>query len=75
MPKCKNDAKSFFTGKEQSPRGNGVCAKKEKVGSKKRGRDKKMWVVKKRIDGVKFWAKFSSKEVTKKKIVKKKKIR
>lgn len=34
-----------------------------------------MWIVKKRIDGVKLWTRFSSKKVTKKKIIKKYKMR
>ena len=71
MPKCKNDPKSSYTGKEPSPRGKGFCAKKERIGSKKRGKDGKMWVVKKRVDGIKLWTRFSSK----KKIVKKRKYK
>ena len=69
MPKCKNDPKTSYTGKEPSPKGLGYCAKKERIGSKKRGKDKKMWIVKKRADGVKLWTRFSSK----KKITKKRK--
>lgn len=83
MPKCKNDPKTSYTGKEPSPKGKGFCAKKERIGSKKRGKDGKMWIVKKRIDGVKLWTRFSSKQVnklskkkvSKKKIVKKRKYR
>lgn len=45
MPSCKNGAGSY-TGKEPSPKGRGYCARHEKIGTKKRGRDKKMWVVK-----------------------------
>ena len=44
MPTCKN-GKSSYTGNEPSPKGNGFCARHEKIGTKKRGRDKKMWVV------------------------------
>ena len=62
MPKCKNDPKSSYTGNEPSPRGKGFCAKKESIGSKKRGKDGKMWIVKKRVDGVKLWTRFSSKK-------------
>ena len=79
MPKCKNDPKSFYTGKEPSPRGKGFCAKKERIGSKKRGKDGNVWVVKKRVDGVKLWTRFSSKKVIKlskkKTTVKKKKYK
>ena len=45
MPSCKNGVGSY-TGKEPSPKGRGYCARHEKIGTKKRGRDKKMWVVK-----------------------------
>lgn len=44
MPTCKN-GKGSYTGNEPSPKGNGFCARHEKIGTKKRGRDKKMWVV------------------------------
>jgi hypothetical protein len=68
MPKCKNDEESSYTGKEPSPKGKGYSAKKEKIGTKKRGRDGNIWIVKKRVNGIKSWARFS----TKKKIIKKK---
>lgn len=45
MPTCKNGSGSY-TGKEKSPTGLGYCARHEKIGTTKRGRDKKMWVVK-----------------------------
>lgn len=67
MPKCKNDPKTSYTGKEPSPKGLGYCSKKERIGTKKRGKDKKMWIVKKRADGVKLWTRFSNKnKITKK---------
>lgn len=44
MPSCKN-GKGFYKGTEPSPKGRGLCAKHESIGTKKRGRDKKMWVV------------------------------
>lgn len=31
MPTCKNDSKSYFTGKEPSPKGLGYCAKRERI--------------------------------------------
>lgn len=73
--KCKNDLNSTYTGKEPSPKGLGYSSKKERIGTKKRGKDGNMWIVKKRIDGVKLWTRFSSKKVTKKKIIKKYKMR
>lgn len=73
MPKCKNDDKSFYTGKEPSPKGKGFSAKKTPIGTKKRGKDGKLWIVKKRIDGVKLWTKIpNKKKVSKKKVIKKK---
>ena len=45
MPACKNGSGSY-TGKEPSPKGRGYCSRHEKIGTKKRGKDKKMWVVK-----------------------------
>ena len=67
MPKCKNDPKSYYTGKEKSPKGLGYCAKKERIGTKKQGKDRKLWIVEKRADGAKLWRRYSSKKVTKKK--------
>lgn len=75
MPKCKNDLKSSYTGKELSPKGKGYCARKERLGTKKRGNDGKIWIVKKRIDGVKLWARVVNKKPnknSKKKDIKKK---
>ena len=62
MPTCKNDTKSYFTGKELSPKGLGYCAKRERIGTKKRGKDNKIWIVKKRVDGIKIWTRISSKK-------------
>lgn len=45
MPACKNGSGSY-TGKEQSPKGRGYCSRHEKIGTKMRGKDRKMWVVK-----------------------------
>lgn len=44
MPSCKN-GKGFYKGTEPSPKGRGFCAKHENIGTKKRGKDKKVWVV------------------------------
>lgn len=46
MPSCKNGHGSY-SGTEPSPKGRGYCAKHEKVGTRKLGRDKKMWIVRK----------------------------
>jgi hypothetical protein len=48
---CKN------TGKEPSPKGLGYCAKFEKIGTKKKGRDGNIWIIQKRSDGSRAWIK------------------
>jgi hypothetical protein len=45
MPKCINDASSSFKGTEPSPKGLGYCAHAEKVGSKMKGKNGKMWII------------------------------
>ena len=60
MPKCKNDKNTVYTGKEKSPKGLGYSAKTESIGTKKKGKDNKIWIVKKNINGVKLWSPFSS---------------
>ena len=52
---CKNDAKRSYTGKEPSPKGLGWCAGGMRLGTKKRGKDKKMWVVVKVSGHVRRW--------------------
>ena len=52
---CKNDAKRSYTGKEPSPKGLGWCAHKMPLSTRKRGKDKKFWVVKATVSGVKRW--------------------
>lgn len=47
MPKCKNNPSRFYKGTEPSPKGFGYCASGAKVGTRKRGKDGKMWYVKK----------------------------
>ena len=44
MPSCKNGTGSY-KGTEPSPKGRGFCARHEKIKTKKKGRDKKMWIV------------------------------
>ena len=46
MPKCRNDPTRSYRGDEPSPKGLGFCAHAVKVGTRKRGEDKKWWVVK-----------------------------
>ena len=59
--KCKNDEKKYYKGDEPSPKGRGYCASAEPVGTKKKGLDGKMWVVRKVKNG-KRWFKVKSKE-------------
>lgn len=62
MPKCKNDNKRYYKGNEPSPRGLGYSAQVMKEGSKKKGKDGNMWIVKKIKDGSLRWMKFETKE-------------
>lgn len=57
MPKCKNDPKRSYTGKEPSPKGLGYCAHAEKIGSIKKGKDGNMWIIQKTKQGYKKWTK------------------
>ena len=43
--KCKNDPMKYYKGTEPSPKGLGWCAGSMKLSTKKRGKDKKMWIV------------------------------
>jgi hypothetical protein len=61
--KCHNCENKYYTGEENTPLGKGHSAHGEKVGTEKRGRDKKMYVVKEYKNG-KRWVK----KVTKKKV-------
>jgi len=53
MPKCKNDPKRSYTGLEPSPKGRGICAHSEKIGTTKRGRDGNLWIISKTASDVK----------------------
>ena len=59
MPKCKNDPKRSYKGTEPSPKGIGYCAHAEKSGSKKKGKDGNMWIIKE-VKGSKRWFKYSN---------------
>lgn len=54
MPFCKNDPKKTYKGNEPSPKGFGYCAHSEKIGTMKRGKDGKVWIVKK-FKNIKKW--------------------
>lgn len=49
--KCKNCDEKYYTGKENTPLGRGYSASVEEVGIKMKGRDGKMYVVKKYKNG------------------------
>ncbi len=55
MPVCKNTDRKQYTGNENTPLGKGFSASVEKVGTRKKGKDGKMYVVKKVKNG-KRWA-------------------
>lgn len=57
MPKCKNDPKRSYTGKEPSPKGLGYCAHAEKAGTTKKGKDGNMWTIMKTKTGSQRWVK------------------
>lgn len=61
MPKCKNDMKRYYKGIEPSPKGLGYCAHAEKQGSKRKGKDGNMWIIKVVKDS-KRWFKYSKDE-------------
>ena len=59
----KRKVKCYYKGTEPSPKGYGHCAHIQKrVGVKKIGTDRKMWVVKKRLNGSQYWARISKKK-------------
>jgi hypothetical protein len=58
MPKCINDSSSSFTGAEPSPKGLGYCAHAEKAGTKMKGKNGKMWIVKLVANKSKRWMLF-----------------
>ncbi len=55
MPICKKDPKSSYKGDEPSPKGLGYCAHSEKIGTKMKGRDGNMWIVKETSSKSKRW--------------------
>lgn len=61
MPKCLNDSKKRFTGKESTPLGKGYTASSEKVGKKMKGTDGDMYVVTKNGKN-KRWTKINSRK-------------
>lgn len=55
MPKCKNDKTRNYIGNEPSPKGLGICAHVEKVGTIKEGLNKKLWIVIEQANSIKKW--------------------
>lgn len=55
MPACKNDAARSYKGTEPSPKGLGLCAHAESVGTTKKGRDGRSYEVRLDKNGVKAW--------------------
>ena len=45
MPKCLNDLKKTYTGKEPSPKGFGYSASAESIGKSMKGKDGNIWIV------------------------------
>ena len=61
MPNCIKDPKSTYKGTEPSPKGLGYCAHSEKVGTKMKGKDGNMWIIKSIGTNMKRWVKISQK--------------
>jgi hypothetical protein len=57
MPLCKNDNKKHYKGTEPCPKGLGFCPHKLKTGTIMRGKDGKLWIIKKINKGNKDWVK------------------
>lgn len=72
MPKCKNDPKGTYIGKEPSPKGRGFCARAIKEGVIMTGRDGNDWIVRVDKRGVKSWKPLSQVAGKVRKTVKKK---
>jgi hypothetical protein len=62
MPICKNDPKAKYKGNEPSPKGYGYCAHSEKVGTIKKGKDGKKWIIVETAKKIKRWVKHSIKK-------------
>lgn len=45
MPKCLNDEKKYYTGKELSPKGYGYSASGESINKEMQGKDGNLWIV------------------------------
>ena len=75
MPKCKNSPTGTYKGSEPSPKGLGYCARGEKMGKKKKGRDGNMWIVKETKNGTPRWVKITKTEKSDVKKVEKKKVK
>jgi len=59
MPPCKNDSTRSYDGTEPSPKGLGYCAHSEKLGTIKKGKDGKQWIVSETKNGTKRWTKYN----------------
>lgn len=57
MTKCFNDPSRSYKGTEQSPKGYGICAHLQKIGSIRLGKDGHLWIIKKIKNGTKRWFK------------------
>ena len=68
MPQCKNSNTGTYKGTEPSPKGLGYCARGEKLGKKKKGRDGNMWEVKETKKGTPRWVKITKTEKSNKKV-------
>lgn len=73
MPKCINDPKSYYNVTAPSPTGRGYCAHAEREGTIKRGKDGKMWQVKRTKGGTLRWVRVNSASTKRTRVSKRKK--
>lgn len=63
--RCKNSPAKhprYYTGNEPSPKGRGYCAQSERVGTRMRGKDRRVWVVRKDSLDRKRWVRAVAKK-------------
>jgi hypothetical protein len=70
MPECIKDSKKYYSGDEPSPKGLGLCAHSEEVGTIKDGLDGNKWIIVKTLKNIKRWTKYNNEKVNQEKIVK-----
>jgi len=60
MPTCEKDSRAYYSGKEPSPKGWGLCAHAEQVGTRAQGQDGDVWEVRADKRGTLSWKKMGA---------------